>query len=164
MAVRTRIAPCLWFDNEAEEAARFYIGIFPNSRLVKIIRYGKAGVDIHQRQEGAVMTVDFELDGQLFTVLNGGPHFTFSEAISFQVFCDTQAEIDYYWEKLSEGGTVQQCGWLKDRFGASWQVVPSQMDFMFSNTTSAASERAMQAMLTMKKLDIDALERACAGR
>src|SRR5687767_12461456 len=126
MAKLQRIAPCLWFADEAEEAANFYVGIFPNSRVRTITRYGKAGQEFHRKPEGSVMTVEFELDGQSFTGLNGGPLFKFNEAISFQVTCETQAEIDRYWEKLGEGGDpeAQQCGWLKDKFGLSWQIVP----------------------------------------
>ena len=160
-----RITPCLWFDDRAEEAAAFYTSIFPNSRVVAISRYGEAGREIHGRPAGTVMTVAFELDGQRFTALNGGPVFTFNEAISLQVHCETQAEVDHYWEKLSAGGDpgAQQCGWLKDRFGASWQVVPAVLPEMLADPESEGSQRAMEAMLTMKKLDIATLERAFAG-
>ena len=128
MQFASKIAPCLWFDDQAEPAAKFYTGIFPNSKTVKITRYGKAGQEVHGGKPGSVLTVAFELDGQAFTALNGGPVFKFNEAISFQVICDTQEEVDYYWEKLSAGGEpkAQQCGWLKDRYGVSWQVVPSR--------------------------------------
>ena len=165
MASLHKITPCLWFDSEAEEAARFYTGVFPNSRIVAVSRYGKAGQEIHGRPPGSVMTVAFELEGQTFTALNGGPVFTFSEAVSLQIMCDTQEEVDYYWSRLSEGGDekAQQCGWLKDRYGLSWQVVPKVLLAMFADHTSEKSERAMTAMLQMKKLEIDKLERAYAG-
>jgi predicted 3-demethylubiquinone-9 3-methyltransferase (glyoxalase superfamily) len=157
-----RISPCLWFDSEAEQAARFYTGIFKNSRIVTVTRYGKAGFETHHRPAGSVMTVLFELDGEAFTALNGGPLFKFSEAISFQVNCETQDEIDYYWEKLSAGGDpkAQQCGWLKDKFGLSWQVVPTIMAELFKDENSAKAQRAMEAMLPMKKLNIAELKRA----
>ncbi|MGH7474945.1 MAG: VOC family protein [Longimicrobiales bacterium] len=156
MITTQRISPCLWFDDQAEEAARFYVGIFENSRIVAITRYGKAGFDVHQRPAGSVMTVAFELDGQSFTALNGGPLFTFNEAISLQVNCATQDEIDYYWEKLTAGGDprAQQCGWLKDRYGVSWQVVPHGMEEMLEDPESPGAERAMDAMLQMKKIDM----------
>jgi predicted 3-demethylubiquinone-9 3-methyltransferase (glyoxalase superfamily) len=159
------ITPCLWFDDQAEEAARLYTGIFPNSRIIKVIRYGKAGHDIHGQAAGRVMTVTFELDGQPYTALNGGPVFKFNEAISFQVLCDTQQDVDYYWEKLSAGGDpkAQQCGWLKDRFGLSWQVTPTILADMLADPDTVRSERAMEAMLKMKKFDIAALERAYRG-
>ena len=161
----TGITPCLWFDSQGEDAARFYTGIFPRSRIVAIARYPKAGQEIHGRPEGSVMTVEFELAGQPFTALNGGPLFKFSEAISFQVNCATQADIDYFWEKLGAGGdpTAQQCGWIKDKFGLSWQIVPANMHEMMTGHGPAAAERAMAAMMQMKKLDIAALERAHAG-
>lgn len=158
-----KIVPCLWFDDQAEEAARFYVSIFENSRIAAISRYPEAGQDVHGRAAGSVMTVEFELDGHAFTALNGGPHFTFDEAISLQVMCDTQEEIDYYWEKLSEGGSLQQCGWLKDRFGLSWQVVPSRLSELMSNHESEGFRRAFEAMLGMQKLDLGELERAYAG-
>ncbi|HET7670228.1 MAG TPA: VOC family protein [Burkholderiales bacterium] len=161
-----RISPCLWFDDQAEEAAQFYTGIFPNSRINSVARFGKAGQDIHGRPAGSVMVVAFELDGQSFTALNGGPMFKFNEAISLQVRCETQKEIDFYWEKLVAGGDpqAQQCGWLKDRYGLSWQVVPAMMDDMFKGEATPRSERAMSAMLEMKKLDIAALKRAYDGK
>ena len=161
-----RISPCLWFDNQAEEAARFYTGIFPNSRINSISRYGKAGQEIHGRPPGSVMVVAFELDGQSSTALNGGPLFKFSEAVSLQVRCETQKEIDYYWEKLGAGGDpqAQQCGWLKDRYGLSWQVMPTIMDELFKGDATPKSERAMSTMLQMKKLDIEALRRAYDGK
>jgi predicted 3-demethylubiquinone-9 3-methyltransferase (glyoxalase superfamily) len=165
MAIVRRIAPCLWFDDQAEEAARFYTSIFSNSRIGTVTRYGEAGHEIHGRPPGTVMTVSFELDGQPFTALNGGPVFKFNEAISFQVMCETQEEVDDYWEKLSAGGDekAQQCGWLKDRFGVSWQVVPELVTRLVSDPDSEKSQRAMQALLQMKKLDIAGLERAYAG-
>jgi predicted 3-demethylubiquinone-9 3-methyltransferase (glyoxalase superfamily) len=165
MAGLHKITPCLWFDHQAEEAAEFYTAIFPNSRITNLSRYGEAGHEIHGRQAGSVMTVAFELDGQPFTALNGGPVFTFNEAISFEVVCETQEEVDYYWDRLSAGGdeAAQQCGWLKDRFGVSWQVVPDAMYEMLNGPASANSERAMAAMLQMKKLDIEALRRAYTG-
>ena len=160
-----RIAPCLWFDDKAEEAARFYTGIFRNSRIRTVTRYGTAGFETHHRPAGSVMTVEFELDGQPFTALNGGPEFKFNEAVSLQIFCATQDEIDYYWDKLSAGGDpqAQVCGWLKDRYGLSWQVVPENMEELFKDEESAGAKRAMEAMLRMKKLDIAELERAHGG-
>jgi predicted 3-demethylubiquinone-9 3-methyltransferase (glyoxalase superfamily) len=165
MSINPRIRPCLWFDGQAEEAARFYTGIFPNSRIVATLRYGEAGFEIHRRPAGSVMTVTFELDGQPFTGLNGGPLFTFNEAVSLEVHCKDQEEVDYYWERLGEGGdpAARQCGWLKDRYGVSWQVVPAEMDKFFTDAESPATQRAMNAMLQMKKLDIAELERAYAG-
>ncbi len=161
-----RIAPCLWFDDQAEEAAKFYVKVFKKSKIRKISRYPNVGKEIHGREAGAVMTVEFELDGQPFTALNGGPLFKFNEAISFQVYCETQKEIDYYWEKLGEGGDpkAQQCGWLRDKFGMSWQIVPTAMMKMTSARDPRKFERAFAAMLQMKKLDIAALERAYAGK
>jgi len=160
-----RIAPCLWFDDQAEAAVRFYTGIFRNSRIVAISRYAEAGREIHGRPPGSVLTVAFELDGQPFTALNGGPVFKFNEAISLQVNCQTQAEVDYYWEKLGAGGddSAQQCGWLKDRYGVSWQIVPTVLMEMMTNPDPVKSNRAMAAMLQMKKLDIAGLERAYSG-
>jgi predicted 3-demethylubiquinone-9 3-methyltransferase (glyoxalase superfamily) len=161
-----RIAPCLWFDDQAEEAATFYTSIFAGSRIVTVSRYGEAGREVHGRPPGSVMTVAFELDGQPFTALNGGPVFRFNEAISFQVACETQAEVDHYWERLSAGGDpkAHQCGWLKDRYGVSWQIVPSVLPELLGRPDSEGSRRAFEAMLTMKKLDIEALTRAFAGR
>lgn len=160
-----RITPCLWFDDQAEEAAGFYTGIFPNSRIVKISRYGEAGHEFHGKPPGSVMTVAFELDGQTFTALNGGPVFKFNEAVSFQVNCETQEEVDHYWNRLSAGGdeTAQQCGWLKDRYGASWQIVPRVLTEMLADSDTEKSQRATAAMLRMKKLNIDELKRAYAG-
>jgi len=165
MQVIARISPCLWFDHQAEEAAKFYVSIFKNSKITTVARYSKAGQEIHRRLPGSVMTVAFELDGQPFTALNGGPTFTFNEAVSLQVNCDTQQEVDYYWDKLSKGGDpkAQQCGWLKDRFGLSWQVVPKMLPEMLKDHESARAQRAMDALLRMKKIDIDQLEHALAG-
>jgi predicted 3-demethylubiquinone-9 3-methyltransferase (glyoxalase superfamily) len=159
------ISPCLWFDDQAEEAAKFYTGIFPNSRITNISRYGEAGHEIHGRKAGSVMAVAFELDGRSFSALNGGPQFKFSEAISFQINCKTQADVDFFWTRLSEGGDpkAQQCGWLKDKFGLSWQVVPVRLYELLSDPDRQRSGRATQAMLQMKKLDVAALERAAAG-
>jgi predicted 3-demethylubiquinone-9 3-methyltransferase (glyoxalase superfamily) len=160
-----RIAPCLWFDHQAEEAATFYVSVFKNSKIVSVARYGKAGQEIHKRPAGSVMTVAFELDGQAFTALNGGPAFTFNEAVSLQVNCRNQEEVDYYWDKLSKGGDpkAQQCGWLKDKYGLSWQIVPSVLPEMLKDHESAKAQRAMEALLRMKKIDIRELERAVAG-
>ncbi len=165
MTVKQRIQSCLWFDSEAEEAARHYVGIFRNSRILRTTRYGKAGYEVHGRPEGSVMTVEFELDGQKFTALNGGPVFKFNEAVSFEIHCETQEEIDYYWEKLTPGGDpkAQVCGWLKDKFGLSWQVVPTELTEMLTDEKSEASQRAFEAMLHMKKLDIAELKRAYEG-
>jgi len=165
MASLQRITPCLWFADEAEEAARFYAGIFKNSRITQITRYSAAGFEAHHRPAGSVMVVTFQLDGQTFTALNGGPHFKFNEAISLQVNCDTQDEIDQYWGALSAGGDAkaQQCGWLKDRYGLSWQIVPSNMGEFFESGDAAGRDRAMEAMLRMKKIDLAALRRAFQG-
>ena len=160
-----KITPFLWFDTQAEEAANFYVSVFPDARILKVSRYGEAGHEIHGRPPGSVMTVLFELAGQTFTALNGGPVFRFNEAVSFEIACATQEELDYFWDRLSEGGDprAQQCGWLKDRFGLSWQVVPSMLDELVSDPKSAKAQRAMQAMLGMKKLDIAGLRRAYEG-
>ena len=159
------LVPCLWFDSQAEEAARYYTGIFKNSRIGTITRYGEAGKEVHKRPAGSVMTVAFELNGLPFTALNGGPVFKFNEAVSFQIMCRTQEEIDHYWNKLSEGGDkqAQQCGWLKDKYGLSWQVVPAVLDEMMADPDREKADRAMEAMLQMKKLDIAELERAFEG-
>jgi len=159
MAMLSRITPCLWFDTEGEEAAEFYVGIFKNSRIGEISHYGPAG----PRPEGMVMVVNFELDGQPFVALNGGPEFTFNEAISFQVGCASQAEVDDFWAKLTDGGEEGPCGWLKDRFGVSWQIVPVILDQLLADPDPGRSQRAMKAMLGMKKLDIAELERAADG-
>ena len=153
------ITPCLWFDTEGEDAARFYTSVFPNSKITEVKRFGSAG----PRPEGTVMTVDFELDGQAFLALNGGPDFTFSEAISFQVFCDTQDEVDRYWSTFSDGGEEGPCGWLKDRFGLSWQIVPKVLPELLADPDAAKSQRVMQAMLGMRKIQIDELEQAAAA-
>ncbi len=152
------MVPCLWFDTEGEEAAEFYTSVFPNSKILDVSRYGEAG----PRPAGTVMTVNFELNGQEFLALNGGPDFTFSEAISFQVFCEDQDEVDRYWAALSEGGEEGPCGWLKDRFGLSWQIVPTRLSELLSDPDPERSQRAMKAMLGMKKIDIAELERAAA--
>ncbi|MGH8016855.1 MAG: VOC family protein [Opitutaceae bacterium] len=161
-----KITPCLWFDTEAEDAARFYIKIFKNAKIGEISRYGEAGKEFHGREPGSVLTVAFELDGHAFTALNGGPQFKFSEAISFQINCDTQDEVDHFWTKLSEGGPkeAQQCGWLKDKFGVSWQVVPKILIELLNDPDTTKSQRTMTAMLQMKKLDIAGLKRAHAGQ
>jgi predicted 3-demethylubiquinone-9 3-methyltransferase (glyoxalase superfamily) len=154
----SKITPCLWFDTEGEEAARFYTSVFPNSRIVDIAHYGSAG----PRPEGTVMAVSFELDGQKFVALNGGPQFTFSEAISFQVDCESQEEVDAFWSKLSAGGEEGPCGWLKDKFGLSWQIVPTRLVELLGDPDREKSQRAMGAMLKMKKIQIDEVERAAA--
>lgn len=161
-----RIQPCLWFDNQAEEAARVYTGIFPRSRIMPTARYTEAGKEQHGHPAGSPMAVPFELDGQPFLALNGGPLFKFSAAVSLMVLCDTQEEIDHYWNALSSGGdpAAQQCGWLKDRFGLSWQIVPAITSAMISSPDRAAVERYMAAMMPMKKLDIAQLQRAFDGR
>ncbi|MEN9937733.1 MAG: hypothetical protein RLZZ387_4312 [Chloroflexota bacterium] len=160
-----RITPCLWFDRQAEEAAAFYISIFPSSKITDVARFADAGQEVHGGQAGSVMTVAFELDGQPFTALNGGPAFSFSEAISFQISCRTQEEVDYYWERLGAGGdpAAQQCGWLKDRYGVSWQVVPTALTEMLANATSERAQRVTAALLQMKKLDIAVLRQAYEG-
>jgi predicted 3-demethylubiquinone-9 3-methyltransferase (glyoxalase superfamily) len=154
-----KIVPNLWFDTEGEEAAEFYVSVFPNSRVITVARYTEAG----PREAGTVMTVEFELDGQRFVAINGGPDFQFSEAVSFQVTCADQEEIDYYWERLTDGGSEGPCGWCKDRFGLSWQVVPDGMDELFSDPDQSRATRAMETMFTMRKLDIAALQAAADG-
>ena len=154
-----RIVTNLWFDTEAEEAAEFYASVFKNSRIVSVARYTEAG----PRPAGTVMTVEFELDGQRFIGINGGPEFKFDEAISLMINCETQEEIDYYWERLTEAGEESQCGWLKDRYGLSWQVVPTGMDEVFSGPDPERARRAMEALLKMRKLDIAALRSAADG-
>jgi len=157
-----KIIPCLWFDDKAEEAAKFYASIFKNSKIGDVSRYGKEGYEFHGKEDGTVMTVDFEIEGQQFVALNGGPIFKFNEAISFQVHCETQKEVDYYWEKLSEGGDekAQQCGWLKDKYGVSWQIVPVVLTKMLQDKDSKKSQRVMKALLQMRKLDIKTLTQA----
>jgi predicted 3-demethylubiquinone-9 3-methyltransferase (glyoxalase superfamily) len=157
-----KIAPCLWFDREAEDAARLYVSIFPDSGIDAVSRYGKEGFEIHGKPEGTAMTVSFHLAGQSFTALNGGPQYRFSEAVSFQVSCETQAEVDHYWSRLGEGGEEGPCGWLKDRFGLSWQIVPTALPRLLGDPDAAKRERVTRAFMGMKKLDIAALERAAA--
>ena len=159
------IAPCLWFDDRGEEAAEFYTAIFPNSKIVAVTRYGEAGQEIHGKEPGSVMTVEFVLNGQTFTALNGGPIFKFNEAVSFQVLCESQEEIDFCWAELSEGGdpNAQQCGWLKDRFGLSWQIVPRGMAEMLKGPSSPGAHRAFTALLGKKKIDVAELKRAHDG-
>ena len=154
-----KITPCLWFDTQGEEAAEFYTSIFKNSSILQISRYGEAG----PRPEGTVMTVLFELDGQRFTALNGGPEFTFTEAVSFQVNCESQDEIDYFWNSLSEGGEEGQCGWLKDQYGLSWQIVPHIVPKLLGDHKSVKSQRAFAEMLKQKKPHIAALKKAYDG-
>ncbi len=157
-----KISPCLWFDNNAEEAVQFYVSIFKNSKIGNVTYYGKEGYDIHKKKEGTVMTIDFEIEGQKFLALNGGPIFRFNEAISFQIYGETQDEVDYYWDKLTEGGdkNAQVCGWLKDKFGVSWQVVPNVLVKMLQDKDSKKTENVMRVMLQMQKLDINALTKA----
>lgn len=160
MQISHLISPSLWFDNQAEEAAHFYVGIFHHSRLLYITHYTEAGKEFHGKPAGSVMTVSFELNGHLFTALNGGDTFKINEAISFQVNCDTQEEIDYYWQKLSAGGECQQCGWLKDKFGVSWQILPSVLQGMLSDVEEGRAERVVNALLKMQKINIAELNRA----
>jgi predicted 3-demethylubiquinone-9 3-methyltransferase (glyoxalase superfamily) len=153
-----KITPCLWFDTQAEEASTFYTSVFPNSRIIDVTHYGSAG----PRTEGTVMTVSFDLDGQQFVALNGGPEFSFDEAISLQVDCRSQDEVDTYWSTLSEGGEEGPCGWLKDRFGLSWQIIPTILTELLADPDREKSQRVMKGMLAMKKIDIDALQDAAA--
>lgn len=157
-----KIIPCLWFDRNAEEAANFYTSIFKNSKIGHISRYGEAGYEIHRMPAGTVLTIEFELNGQKFTALNGGPVFKFNEAISFQVHCESQDEVDYYWDRLSAGGDekAQQCGWLKDKFGLSWQIVPTLLVKLLQDPDPQKSARVMNAMLQMKKIEIKRLQQA----
>ena len=157
--MKTKIIPNLWFDTEAEEAAAFYISVFPNSRVLFKTHYPKGA----PREAGMVMTVEFELNGQRFVAINGGPDFPFTEAVSFMIECSDQEEIDYYWERLTDGGSEVQCGWLKDRFGLAWQVVPAGMDEVFAAPDPEKARRAMEAMLKMVKIDIAALRSAAEG-
>ena len=157
--MKDNLITCLWFDTEGEDAAQFYTSVFPSSKLGAVTRYGQAG----PRPEGTVMTVSFELMGQEFLALNGGPQFTFNEAVSFQILCDDQDEVDRYWDTLSEGGEPGPCGWLRDRFGLSWQVVPKALPRLLQETDAETSQRVMEAMMGMKKLVIDELERAAAA-
>jgi len=165
MPIVSKLTPCLWFNGQAEEAAAFYTSILPDSTITSVSRYGKAAQEVHGQPAGSVMTVAFTLDGQPFTALNGGPAFTFNEAISFQVFCETQAEVDHYWDRLSEGGDerAQRCGWLKDRFGVSWQIIPAALPALIGGPDREGAQRATAAMLQMKKLDVAALERTYHG-
>jgi predicted 3-demethylubiquinone-9 3-methyltransferase (glyoxalase superfamily) len=160
-----RLSPCLWFDRNAEEAANFYVSVFKNSKIGAVSHYGAEGEEIHGGKNGQVLTVEFHLDGNTFVALNGGPAFKFNEAISFQIDCNTQDEVDYYWERLSEGGPkeAQQCGWVKDKFGVSWQVVPVELKEMLTNKDPVKADKVMKAMLQMKKLDIAALRDAYAS-
>lgn len=158
------ISPCLWFDGQAEEAARFYVSVFKKGKITTITHYPNVGQDVHGRRPGSVMTVEFVLNGLPFMGLNGGPNFKFNEAISLMVLCDTQAEVDYYWDKLSEGGAPVACGWLKDKFGLSWQVVPKGLMKMWKDPHTPGTERAFAAMMDMTKLDIAKLKAAYKGK
>ncbi len=162
MANMQKITSNLWFDKQAEEAVNFYTSVFKNSQILRSTRYGKEGFEIHKMPEGIIMTIEFQIEGQKFVALNGGPLFKFNEAISFIVNCDNQEEVDYYWEKLSEGGDekAQQCGWLKDKFGLSWQIVPSVLPDLLHDNDPEKSKLAMRAMLQMKKIDIKKLQQA----
>lgn len=165
MATLNKIVPCLWFDSNGEEAANFYVKVFgEGSRITQITRYSEAGKEHHGRPVGSVMTVSFELRGQEYMALNAGPQFKFTEAVSFQVMCETQAEVDYFWERLTEGGQEVQCSWLKDKFGLSWQIVPTIMMDLLKDHTSEKTKRAMAAMMGMVKLDIAALKKAYEGK
>ncbi len=161
--IKQKISPCLWFDTQAEDAAKFYTSVFKNSAITQISRYGKAGQEVHGKAPGSVMVVAFEIEGLAFTALNGGPQFKFDEAVSFQVMCDSQDEIDYFWSKLSAGGQEGPCGWLKDKFGLSWQVVPAELPQMLTGGDGAQLDRMMTAILSMKKFDLGALKRAHAA-
>ena len=161
--LKQKISPCLWFDTEAEDAAEFYTSVFENSAIKQISRYGNAGREVHGKEPDSVMVVEFEIEGQTFAALNGGPHFKFNEAVSFQVMCDTQAEIDYFWSKLSQDGREGQCGWLKNKYGLSWQVVPSELPELIADTSGARHDRVIGAVMQMKKFDIEALKQAHAG-
>jgi predicted 3-demethylubiquinone-9 3-methyltransferase (glyoxalase superfamily) len=165
MTTIQKIVPCLWFDHEADEAAKFYVSVFPDSRITRTTYYGDEGKEVHGREPGSVMTVTFQVMGCFVTALNGGPTFKFNEAVSLQVMCDTQEEIDRYWSKLSAGGdeSAQQCGWLKDKFGLSWQIVPAELPELIGDKDPEKAGRTMNAMLKMKKLDIAVLEQAHAG-
>jgi predicted 3-demethylubiquinone-9 3-methyltransferase (glyoxalase superfamily) len=156
------ITPCLWFDTEAEAAANHYVSIFNNSKIKSVSHFGNEGKEIHGKDSGSVMTVEFEIEGQSFVALNGGPQFKFDEAISFQVHCETQAEVDYFSSKLSEGGEQGPCGWVKDKFGLSWQVTPTMLPKLLMDKDRKKADRVMKAMLQMKRLDIAALQQAAA--
>ena len=165
MAIRSStITPCLWFDTEAEDAAKFYTAIFKDSRIGAVSRYGEEGFEIHGKKAGTALAVEFEIGGLKFVALNGGPQFKFNEAISFQVHCETQAEIDYFWDAFTAEGSEGHCGWLKDKFGVSWQIIPAQLASMMSGPDAQKSQRVMKAFLQMKKFDIATLERAYAGQ
>jgi predicted 3-demethylubiquinone-9 3-methyltransferase (glyoxalase superfamily) len=165
MQLTPKILPCLWFDGQAEQAVAFYAGIFRSARVGRVTRFGREGFEIHGRPEGSVMTVEFELEGQSFVALNGGPAFRFNEAVSFQVLCEDQDEVDYFWERLGADGDpqAQQCGWLKDRFGLSWQVITRGLGELVGDPGSPNSARAMRAMLKMKKIDLEKIRRAYDG-
>jgi predicted 3-demethylubiquinone-9 3-methyltransferase (glyoxalase superfamily) len=165
MASIQQVVPCLWFETQAEEAANFYVGIFDNSRITQVSYYSKGGKEAHGREPGSVLMVEFELNGTTFTALNGDPRFAFSQAVSFQVLCESQQELDRFWLHLGEGGDAdaQQCGWLKDKFGLSWQILPRVLMEMLKDHTASRTERVMAALGTMKKLDIAELQRAYAG-
>ncbi|WP_297844799.1 VOC family protein [Pseudomonas sp.] len=160
-----KISPCLWFADEAQEAVDFYTGIFKNSRVIGMTRYSEVGFEMHRRPAGSVMSIVFELEGQTFTALNGGPLFKFTEAVSLQIYCKTQGEIDHYWNALTAGGdsAAQQCGWLKDKYGLSWQVVPELLADMINHNDPKITDRVMAAMMEMKKLDLDMLQQAIDG-
>jgi predicted 3-demethylubiquinone-9 3-methyltransferase (glyoxalase superfamily) len=162
-AIKQKVSPCLWFDTKAEEAANLHVSVFENSRIKHVSRYGQAGREVHGKEPGSVMVVEFEIERQTFTALNGGPHFKLNEAMSFQVMCDTQAEIDHFWSKLSQGGQEGQCGWLKDKYGLSWQVVPSALPAMLSGGDATRQDRMMTAVMAMKKFDLERLTQAYAG-
>ncbi len=162
-SLKQKISPCLWFDTQAEDAAKFYTSVFKNSAIKQISRYGNAGREVHGKEPGSVMVVEFEIEGQTFTALNGGPQFKFDEAVSFQVMCDTQAEIDYFWSKLSKDGQEGQCGWLKDKYGLSWQVVPSELPQLLTDAAGERLDRVIGAVMQMKKLNLEQLKRAHAG-
>ncbi len=166
MATLQKIIPCLWFNDQAEEAVNLYTSLIKNSKIGKIMRYDKASAEVSGQPEGSILTIDFELDGQQFSALNGGPLFKFTEAVSFMIMCDTQEEIDMLWNKLGEGGdpTAQQCGWLKDKFGLSWQIVPTVLQTLLTDSDPAKAQRTMKAMLEMKKLDIAQLQKAHDGQ
>lgn len=160
---KTKISPCLWFDHQAEQAVAFYTGIFPNSRTLLTNHYTEAGREIHGQKPGSVMSILFELDGQQFAAMNAGPVFQFNEAVSLMIGCESQEEIDFYWDRLCQGGTPSQCGWLKDRYGLSWQVTPTRLFEMLHSEDRAAATRAMAAMMKQRKLDLGALEQAFQG-
>lgn len=163
MQIAGPITPCLWFDSQAEDAANFYVSIFPNSKITDVGYYPDVGQETHGRAPGSVMVVAFELDGQAFTALNGGPQFKFDEAVSFQVPCETQAEIDYFWRRLTDGGQEGPCGWLKDKFGLSWQVFPKVVPQMLMDPDRAKAARVMSAFMQMKKFDLATVQRAYEG-